>query len=149
MRGRVLFFNKTYGFLRSDELREDIYFKYKDIVSDDDFKQVYGGDCVEFELNKELGKIHAINVRVIEEMEDGKQILKVAIFPTNKNSFFVEDFYKEIFSKIPEGLKFAKILDDKIIVTSKKVSDDIIDNIRLKKTIDDFNIKYINNMEVS
>lgn len=139
----MLFFNKTYGFIRCDEYEEDIFFKYKDISSSNTFRQVFSGDYVTFDIVKNKDRLRATNVQNIDEFEDGKKIIKVLIFPLKDNTFALEKFYQRVISRIPEGLKYSKIVENKMIITSDKVNDDILAKIVKKQSVENYFIKYL------
>lgn len=120
MTGHVLFFNKTYGFIRSDEEEDDIFFHFADIISDD-YKVLSPGDYVEFELCDDSTKKKAINIKYITEYVDGKKLLAVHVFSIQNGSFELKDFYNQVISKIPSGLKYVNILGDKMVVTSDDI----------------------------
>lgn len=142
MDGRVLFFHKTFGFIRSDELKEDIYFNYEDIISNSEYKEAFSGDYCTFELDNNK-KTKAVNVRIKDCQKDGKKILKVMIFKISNNSFKLNDFYKKVISKMSEGLKYSKIYNDYIIITSFKINDNIACNIINHEAVEGYEIKII------
>ncbi|MBD3185882.1 cold-shock protein [Candidatus Bathyarchaeota archaeon] len=64
MKGTVKWFSarKGYGFIAVDDQEGDIFVHYSNIVSDDEFKTLRGGDEVEFEVQEGRKGPEAINV---------------------------------------------------------------------------------------
>lgn len=118
--GHVLFFNKTYGFIRTEMEEEDIFFHFSDIISDD-YKELSPGDYVEFDLSFDEKKKKAINIKYITEYADGKKLLAVHIFGIQDGKFKLKDFYNQVISKIPSGLKYVNILGEKMVATSEEI----------------------------
>lgn len=142
MDGRILFFHKTFGFIRSDEFDKDIYFNYEDIISDSEYKEAFSGDYCTFELDDNKNT-KAINVKIKDYQKDGKKILKAMLFKFSNNKFKLYDFYKKVISKMSEGLKYSKIYDNYIIITSAEINDDMAYNIINHKDIKDYEVKFI------
>jgi len=144
MRGTVLFFNKTYGFIRADnnELEEDIFFRYKDIITETSFKQASQGDIVEFEIELEKERLKAKDVKIMEEIINGKKVIRVCIYPIKDNTFPLFSFYEQVISKTAVGLKHAFIFNDKIIATSEKIDKNMAMDIINNKN-DDYIFKFI------
>lgn len=155
MVGYVLFFNKTYGFIRTEQSEEDVFFHWKDIIGME-YKELHPGDKVEFDLHEDVDKkkIKATNVKYITEYMNGKKLLTVHIFCVSDGQFLLKDFYNRVISKIPIGLKFVNLLGDKMVVTSEEIDlDNLIrissfsaepDNKKIYTDIlPDYAIKYI------
>lgn len=68
MQGKVKWFSaeKGYGFIESEEVQNDIYVHFSDIIMDG-FKSLEKNDLVEFDYDEEMKK--AINVKKIEESD--------------------------------------------------------------------------------
>lgn len=124
MRGTVLFFNKTYGFIRCDTIEEDIFFHFKSITSIEKRRELCAGDVVDFDL-EEGSNARASKVREVDEVVEGKKLLKAHIFNIENGEFELKDFYFEVISKIPVGLKHVTIVGESMIATSLKVDLDI------------------------
>lgn len=150
MRGTVLFFKDTYGFIRADGYDNDIFFHYKTINNPEDRREISSGDYVEFEF-EDNSDDRAINVRVVDEIVKGKKLIKVHVYKIIDGEFELKDFYEKVVSKIPIGLKHVTIIGESMIATSEKVSFDVIIKITKahhKKGIyvditDEYTIKFI------
>jgi len=150
MRGTVLFFNDTYGFIRVDNHEQDIFFHYKAIDSKEERKEVRAGDCVEIELDDKTPN-RAKSVRVVDELVKGKKLIKVHIFKIKDGEFELREFYEKVISKIPLGLKHVTMIGESMVATSEKVNLDIIVEITklhyerglCVDILDDYAIKFI------
>lgn len=125
MRGTVLFFNDTYGFIRVDDHEHDIFFHYKAIIDKQERKEVRAGDCVEIELDDKTPN-RAKSVKIVEEVIKGKRLIKVHIFKVKDGEFELRDFYEKVISKIPLGLKHVTMIGESMVATSEKLSLDTI-----------------------
>jgi cold shock CspA family protein len=118
MQGKVLWFddNKGYGFLGTSEttleVPSDIFFHWSAIQVEDNFKTLYYGQPVEFELNKNetIGKWEAINVKPLPFVneETGKPLLLVSLSTTGQD-YTMEKFQMELGVKEKRGLKYLWI----------------------------------------
>ena len=150
MRGTVLFFNDTYGFIRVEGHEQDIFFNYKAIKSNDERKEVQAGDYVEIEMDEKTPN-RAKSVKIIEEIVKGKKLIKVHIYKINDGEFELRDFYEKVISKIPLGLRHVTLMGEFMIATSEKLELDIIVEITKlhhKKglyvdVLDNYTIKFI------
>lgn len=150
MRGTVLFFKNTYGFIRADGYENDIFFHYKAIDNSCDRKELSAGDYVEFEVEED-NKDRASNVKIVDEIVKGKKLIKVHVYKIVDGEFELRDFYEKVVSKMPIGLKYITIIGESMIATSEKVSLDIIIKItkaHYKKGIyvdvsDEYTVKFI------
>lgn len=148
MNGTVLFFNHTYGFIRTPKLPVDVYFYYKDIISTF-FKELTPGDFVEFELEEKDNKYIARAIRQIEELENGMRIVRAKLFKIENQSFDLMSFYGSIITRIGVGLKYATITRDYIVASSETLDEatilSIIDRQKEKHILfEDKVIKLIN-----
>lgn len=143
MEGRVLFFNHTYGFIKSEECKIDIFFHYKDISCRDDFKELFKGDLVSFDVEESENTIKAHNVTKVTEEVDGKPVIRVRIFNMKSSQFNLDDFYLNVISKMTWGLKYATIVDDDMVLSSEHISKDEALEIIKNKTINSYEIKFI------
>ena len=150
MRGTVLFFNNTYGFIRVEGHEQDIFFHYKAIKSIDERKEVQAGDYVEIEMDEKTPN-RAKSVKIIEEIVKGKKLIKVHVYKINNGEFELRDFYEKVISKIPLGLRHVTLMGEFMIATSEKLELDIIVEITKlhhKKglyvdVLDNYTIKFI------
>ncbi|HHP7238838.1 cold-shock protein [Longibacter sp.] len=62
---------KGYGFINHPDGGDDVFIHYSQIDSDDDFKTLRTGQSVQFEMNDGPKGLHAVNVRALDEEEDG------------------------------------------------------------------------------
>lgn len=150
MRGTVLFFNDSFGFIRAEGHVHDIFFHYKAIESNQERKQVSGGDCVEFEFDEKVNN-RAKKVKIVDEIVKGRLLVKAHIFKINNGEFELREFYEKVISKIPLGLKFVTMIGELMVATSVKVDLDIaiaISKLHHKKgqyidVLDKYTIKFI------
>lgn len=150
MRGTVLFFNDTYGFIRVDGHERDIFFHYKAINSLSERKEVQAGDYVEIEMDDKTPN-RAKSVKVIDEIVEGKKLVKVHVYKIKDGEFELRDFYEKVISKIPLGLKYVTLMGESMIAMSEKLNLDTV--IRITKLhykkglcvdiLDDYTIKFI------
>lgn len=122
MNGTVLFFNHTYGFIRSPKVPRDIYFHYKDILSSF-YKELTPGDFVEFELEEKEDGYTAKLIKQITELENGKRIIRAKLFKIQNQSFDLMEFYNSIVTRINSGLKHATIIENYIVASSEKLDE--------------------------
>lgn len=135
MRGTVIFFKRTYGFIVSEDLDKDIYFDFHDIVSDSKFKALSIGDIVDFSIAEQGGKKRAVNVTKIgNEYESIADNVKIEVkkspmklvskFPialhddcaTYENNYALSEYIISI-SKELEATKLFGICEDIIKYT--------------------------------
>lgn len=150
MRGTVLFFKDTYGFIRSEHHDNDIFFHYKAIESDSGRKEIQSGDYVEFEMDGETPN-RAKSVRVIDEIIKGKKVIKVHIYKVVDGEFELRDFYEKVISKIPIGLKYVTMMGESMVATSERLELNTIVEITklhhkkglLVDVLDNYTIKFV------
>lgn len=100
MIGTVLWFKNElgYGFLKDDETEDEIYFHFSAIISDKEYKTLFGGQPVEFDLTKDNGgKAIAINVKPTQRInkQTNKPIILIA-YVNIANQITVNDFHIRI-----------------------------------------------------
>lgn len=150
MRGTVLFFNDTYGFIRAEGHEHDIFFHYKAIEDIQERKEIQGGDCVEFELD-ERTENRAKSLKIVEEIVKGKRLIKAHVFKIQDGEFELRDFYEKVISKMPLGLKYVTMIGESMVAVSDKVDLDLvieISKLHHKKgsyidVLDKYTIKFI------
>lgn len=158
MLGRVKFFHETYGFIKyiegelpdgieKEDVENDIFFFYKDIqLNEDEVSRVaFRGDLVEFQLAvDQKNRLRAFNVKKIEEIIDGKKVLRAYNFRLDKENFFeLDKFYMEVIYRINSGLNYSYMFDDKIVFTNIYVDRETAKKIGNREEIEDFFVKYI------
>jgi cold shock CspA family protein len=122
MNGLVLWFRSSYGFIKPDHSNEELFFHWTDIESDDNFKNVYGGDRVVFEVVedrkiKNKVRLRAAKVVVVERISSlGKPLLRVSFIERSSN---ININYLNVYitAKAKIGLKHINITDKKVIAT--------------------------------
>lgn len=125
MRGTVLFFNDTYGFIRVDGHEQDIFFHYKAIDSVEERKEVRAGDYVEIEMDDKTPN-RAKSVKIVEEIIKGKKLIKVHIYKVSDGEFELRDFYEKVISKIPLGLRHVTIMGESMVAASERLDLDTV-----------------------
>lgn len=156
MLGRVIFFHKTYGFLRllegelpegveKEDVENDIFFYYKDIILEDDevYREVFRGDLVSFELARDKRRIRAVNVKKEKELIDGKEILRAYVFEFENNEFELDKFYMGAISKIPAGLKYTYVFKDKMVITNVKIDRKEAEKLSQGEQIEEYFVKFL------
>lgn len=139
MRGKVLFLNKTYGFIRSDEVEKDIFFHFSSILKDG-YKTVERGTLVEFDLKTDDKGVEAVNIKEVLS-EDGKETIIIKIYK-HDNCVVLDDFYFSVITKMAFGLKYLYIVGENMICTSHTVKEhelkiiSEVDNYEKRVTID-------------
>lgn len=70
--GEVKWFDnsKGYGFLIADDLEEDVFIHYRNIISESEYKTLAEGQPVEFMLTKSSKGYQAAECSVMEEQEE-------------------------------------------------------------------------------
>jgi cold shock CspA family protein len=134
MEGRVLWFKGTYGFLRPDETNEEIFFFWTDIKTDDEYKILYTGDQVSFDVVEEVKssgevKLRALNIEKQERISSfGRPIMRLSFIDMKQN---LELSYIECYitSKTRNGLKYLNIAKDMIVATDKRLDKDEVEKL--------------------
>lgn len=112
MYGRVLWFdnNKGYGFLscsdKTIEIKEDIFFHWTEIKTENAFKTLLCGQPVSFDLKEDDGRKCAVNIRPEEFVNEatGKPILLITM--AQCKDLTLEKFQIAIGSKENRGVKY-------------------------------------------
>lgn len=126
MEGKVLWFKKTYGFIRADESNEDLFFYWTDIETNDEYKVLYSGDRVTFDAVSDARKdgedrLRAINVSKTTRLSvSGKPLLRLSYAKAmpNVNIAYISTY---VLSKTVNGLRFLNVIEDIFVATDVKL----------------------------
>lgn len=137
-KGRVLFFNGSYGFIRDTVTGVDLYVNYKDIIEKESgqYKYLNRGEIVSYIKYYRSNKAVDISI-IIEKTEKGKDIIPVKIFSV-KSDINLNHMY----SKIKYEFGFRNIYSvDNILIASNSV----LKEIEVNKICDNFKSNKIKN----
>lgn len=132
MIGKVLFFDKTYGFIRCEGIPRDLFFHYSDIDSESFYKVATPGDEVTFSIvETNDGKVRAANVKTLENI-GGKHNIKVRVFWAGGGD--VRCLTTALKDALTCGLSFHSGYNDYMVMSSEEINDiDIDEVIRIAK----------------
>lgn len=85
MRGTVVLFTGTYGFIRPENQEKgesDIYFYYKNLLTED--RKIFVGDYVEFDVSVNNGSKNAVYIKTVNTGDDERKYA-IVDYPENVN----------------------------------------------------------------
>lgn len=127
MKGKVLFFNNTYGFIRGED-EKDYYVNYRNLNerdSQDGYKALYTGQSVSFDT---FGKNEAMNVKIEDNISEGVLVCNITAYQMNEGEYLHSyNVYLEIFKKLNQGIRFVVYKDGFLvgldtIITREEIS---------------------------
>lgn len=115
MKGRVVFFNNTYGFIRGED-DKDYYVNFQNIddkESENGYKVLYTGQSVWF---NPVGNNTAKNVKTYRPKEGEVVECCVTAYKMNDGEYMHSyNVYSEIFKKLKNGIRFVVYKDGYLI----------------------------------
>ena len=115
MKGRVVFFNNTYGFIRGED-EKDYYVNFNSIDekdSENGYKILYTGQSVWF---NPAGENTAENVKVYKPGKDEDVTCCISAYKMNDGEYIHSyNVYSEIFKKLKNGIRFVVYKDGYLI----------------------------------
>lgn len=115
MKGRVVFFNNTYGFIRGED-EKDYYVHFNDIDerdSENGYKVLYTGQLVDF---TPTGENTAEHVTVYKPSAGEDITCCISAYKMNDGEYIHSyNVYSEIFKKLKDGIRFVVHKDGYLI----------------------------------
>lgn len=124
----MLFFHKTYGFIRSEKHKDDIFFHYTSIETEDVFKKLENGDDVTFDLIETNGKIEAVNIVKCQKTYNNKAIVNVRLINLS-NIKRTDVLYCNMTNAIFDGLRFAYTRSESILLSNAEIDEQVVNEI--------------------
>ena len=124
MTGKVIWFNDSagYGFIRPDNEDKDYFFHWRDIISEQGYKDISSGSRVSFNPQTRDGKCTCLNVRQIQELNpaNNKPLVYVTVLKI-KDNMNTTNLIIDLSSYSAKSLKYLNLFTNYAILSSSKL----------------------------